>query len=195
MTPYLQNDNSLVLGDVNAHDALWHSNIYDERGSDMADEIINSNLGVINEEHPTRIPTNGQPTSPDISLASLNLLPYTKWETITTMGSDHVPIIITMSSSINFRKANWESFQNQTEERFESLPEPTNIYTAEKTFRKIVQKAANQNIPAGRIIDTIPEIPSSAREKIERRDMIRTNNPESEEIADLNTTIYKEIGG
>ena len=160
---------------------------------------------MLNEASPTRLPTNGQPTSPDISLASISLIPYIKkWETKTTLGSDHLPIIITLASTlqpaksvkrtyINFKLADWSQFSSITEEKFASLPAPTNIFHAEKLFRKIVKKAANIAIPAGRIKDVIPEIPTSAMDKINQRDELRTNHPNAPEIAALNAEINNEI--
>ena len=205
ITPLLQTTESLVLGDFNAHDTLWHSNINDIRGSKFAEEINHSNLGVLNEENPTRLPTNGQPTSPDISLASISLLPHIKqWEAKKNLGSDHLPIIITLASTltpaksikrtyVNFKKADWEEFTSITEEKFSGLPIPTNIFKAEKKFRSIIAKAAKLSIPAGRIKDIIPEIPTSAMEKINQRDELRSNQPDSQEIADLNNEIDSEI--
>ena len=205
LAPFLQlDDDMLLLGDINAHDSLWNSTIFDARGRELAEEINNSNLGVLNDESHTRIPSNSQPTSPDISLASLAILPYAKWETKISLSSDHVPIIISLSTTIspvrthkrtyvNFKKADWEKFKNNTEAQFENLEEPTNIFEAEKRFRKIVNRVSSRAIPAGRIKDTIPEMPSSTREKMERRDRIRTINPEDPEIAELNRNIYKEI--
>ena len=204
LTPYLQGRDSLVLGDMNAHDHLWNSNIQDNRGSIFADEISQSYQGVLNEEQPTRLPTYGQPTSPDISLASLSLLPNIKWEVKKSLGSDHLPIVITISTSlkqsksikrtyVNFKKADWEKFTSMTEEKFSTLPAPTNIFNAEKTFRRIIKKASKVSIPAGRIKDTIPEIPTSAMEKIKKRDELRDSNPTSPEIHNLNNEINSEI--
>jgi hypothetical protein len=204
LTPYLQTRDSLVLGDINGHDPLWNSSIQDNRGSIFSDEISQSNLGVLNEEQPTRLPTHGQPTSPDISLASLSLLPNIKWEVKKSLGSDHLPIIITISTSlkqsksikrtyVNFKKADWEKFTAITEEKFSTAPAPTNIFEAEKTFRRIINKAAKTSIPAGRIKDTIPEIPRSAMDKINRRNELRDSNPSSPEIHQLNNEINSEI--
>ena len=92
LTPYLNDDDLLILGDMNAHDPLWFSPISDTRGSTFSDEIGSSNLATLNDDNPTRLPSNGQPTSPDISLASLSLLPYITWNTHTNLGSDHLPI-------------------------------------------------------------------------------------------------------
>ena len=204
LTPFLVSRDSLVLGDINAHDNLWHSSIQDPRGSILSDEISPSNLAVLNEDHPTRLPTNGQPTSPDVSLASLSLLPNIKWEVKKSLGSDHLPIIITISTSlkisksikrtyVNFKKADWEKFTSITEEKFSKEPAPTNIFDAEKTFRRIINKAAKASIPAGRIKDTIPEIPTSAMDKITKRDELRDSNPSSPEIQQLNQEINSEI--
>ena len=44
----LLNEDSLILGDLNAHDDLWNSSINDERGQAIVDEISNSEFGVIN---------------------------------------------------------------------------------------------------------------------------------------------------
>ena len=130
---------SIILGDLNAHDTLWHSNLSDDRGKDLADEIGNSDFGVINENNPTRLPANGQPSSPDVSLASFNLLPYTSWEVRKNLGSDHLPIIIKIKTDIkpitsdirtliNFRKANWQDFKDLTEDEFSKALHPKDVY-------------------------------------------------------------------
>ena len=201
---YFSNSDALILGDFNAHDALWHSSLQDARGSLLAEEIGNSNFGVLNSEKATRVPTNGQPTSPDISLASYSLLPVTEWDTATTFSSDHLPIIITISASIdksysekktfiNFNKAKWDDFTMLTEEEFSKLPEPSDVYKAEKQFRKIVNKVSKHCIPAGRIKEVYPEIPTEAARMMETRDNLRSTNPSSEEIKRLNSEISSLI--
>ena len=205
---FLPAGDSLVLGDFNAHDPLWHSSIQDTRGSEIADTIGNSSYGVLNENMPTRLPSNGTATSPDISLASISLMNSTEWSTSTSLGSDHLPIIIKISTKINpiksdfrnfinFEKADWNKFTSMTEEAFENIPDidpnTDTIHTAERKFRKIINKAAKKTIPGGRIKDIIPEIPSSTAAKMKQRDTIRTNDPHSPEIASLNREIYTEI--
>ena len=44
LLPILQYKDSLILGDINAHDPLWYSQLNDERGNNIAEEISNSNL-------------------------------------------------------------------------------------------------------------------------------------------------------
>ena len=207
LNDYLPAGDSLVLGDFNAHDPLWHSSIQDNRGSDLAEIIGNSPYGVLNENMPTRLPSNGNATSPDISLASISLINSTEWRTTTSLGSDHLPIIIKISTKItpiksdfrnfiNFEKADWGKFTSLTEEAFENLPDIENgdsIHTAEKQFRKIINKAAKKTIPGGRIKDIVPEIPSATAAKMKQRDELRANDPHSAEIAALNRDIYTEI--
>jgi hypothetical protein len=200
----LSEPDSLILGDFNAHNPLWYSSIQDARGDKLAEEISESDFGVLNENVPTRLPSFGQPTSPDISLASTSLLPYIEWETKTALSSDHLPIIIKINTSIqtiksdyrkfiNFKKADWDKFTNITEERFSRLPEPDNIHNAEKKFRKILNKASKKTIPGGRIKDIIPEIPTATTNKMKERDNLRETNPDSPDIQTLNREILQEV--
>ena len=89
--PYLPRSNGIITGDINAHNLLWNSSIEDTRGSNISDEIGDSSYGVLNDESPTRIPTNGQPTIPDITLASLSLLPYMNWKTLLDLTISRSP--------------------------------------------------------------------------------------------------------
>ena len=204
LAPLFKEDESLIVGDINSHDALWHSSLQDARGTEISEQIGDSNFGVLNTEHPTRLPANGDPTSPDISLASLSLLPYTTWRTQRSLGSDHLPIIISLVTDIkpqlsedktyiNFRKANWDKFKTDTESEFSKLNPPNDVYKAEKVFRTIINKVSKICIPAGRIKEVILEIPSEALEKMKERDQLRADQPNSPEIATLNSEIEASI--
>ena len=206
ITQLLPTGEAIIMGDFNAHDALWNSSLQDTRGGNFAEEINQSNYGVLNTEQHTRLPSNqdGQASSPDISLASSSLLPYTRWEVKTELSSDHLPIIITCTTSIqpqtsenrvfvNFKKADWQSFTESTEIEFAKLAPPLNIYKAEKCFRKIINDASKKYIPKGRIKKIIPELPSEAADLIKQRDDLRQNDPSSEQIKELNKTIETTI--
>ena len=158
----------------------------------------------MNEDTPTRLPTNGPNSSPDISLACISLLPYAHWETRTNLGSDHLPIVIKLETDlkptisenrtfINFKKANWEEFQQTTEEEFSKIEAPTDIYKGEQIFRNIINKAAKTSIPAGRIKSIYPEIPTEAVNKMKERDQLRNEDPQSIRIQDINKEIDKII--
>ena len=105
-------------------------------------------FGVLNQDEFTRIPSNGQTTSPDISLASLALLPCTVWTTDITLSSDHVPIIVTLSTSeefvesenrtfTNFNKAKWPEWTAFADSELEKLPIPTDVSQGTKYITKI----------------------------------------------------------
>ena len=195
---------SLILGDFNAHHELWHSQATaDIRGRLFVDSLSSLDYGVINEDLPTRVHNNST-TSPDISIASSDLIPTTNWTTETKMSSDHLPILITITANliktntkhrnyINFNKADWPKFKDFTENIFSKAKKVTDIFKAEKFFRNTVQKAASKFIPAGRIPKTFNALPTEAARLIDERDNIRANNPADVRITDMNNNINKLI--
>ena len=102
LAQFLKSSCSLTLGDFNAHDTLWCSPIHDQRGESLADEISMSSSGVLNTDTQTRLPSSGQPTSPDVSIASEDLLTSANWKTSTTLSSDHLPITISLNLAPDF---------------------------------------------------------------------------------------------
>ena len=112
---------TIIVGDMNAHNSLWFSSLSaDSRGDKFAEEIDNSTFVVINENTPTR-KTASCSSSPDISIVSSDLAMSTSWSCESRLGSDHLPIIISLAcevheveagkkSYINFKKTDWENF-------------------------------------------------------------------------------------
>ena len=194
----------IILGDFNAHSPLWHSDLEaDDRGTLLEQEISDSEIGVLNEETPTRSTANCT-SSPDITLASPNILPYTSWRTAYTLNSDHLPILVSVQTHVekchapdrtfvNFKKANWEEFTKFTEEKFAILTPPTCPIQGEKIYNKIITDAAKRFIPSGRVHKIIPGIPSEAVSKIKQRDILRESDRTNPEIKSLNEEIEKII--
>ena len=91
----------MVFADFNAHHSSWFSRTGDDRvvaRGEALDEAINSSqLAVANQDISTRLPSQGQPSSPNITLVSGHLLPDTTWSTLATFGSDHLPLTVTLS--------------------------------------------------------------------------------------------------
>ncbi len=201
----LPTGDALVLGDFNAHDELWGSaGTANSRGADIAEEIGSSNFGVLNEEAPTRLPASGSPSSPDISLASLSLLATAEWATKTALSSDHVPIVISLKMTeplvpapkrtfTNLAKADWDGFLRESEALFASRDAPNDVQTGEKIFRETLCKAAKHNIPSGRIPMVRPTYPQAAIALETERDRIRTEDPHSPLIAELNARIASAV--
>ena len=74
ITHILASDRTIMTGDFNAHDGLWHSPMTDHRGQLIADLLTNSDHVTLNQDTPTRRPRRDQqPTSPDISSATDSL--------------------------------------------------------------------------------------------------------------------------
>ena len=122
---------TLILGDFNAHHSSWHVCMLTS-----ADSICNSDFGILNWDTPTRLPSNATPSSPDVSLASSSLITSTNWNTITTLGSDHLPILIRLQTTVsvtpashrtyvNLKKANWARFTQEIEDKLSNRPLPS----------------------------------------------------------------------
>ena len=91
---------TLILGDFNAHHSSWYSSSTDTRGTMLESMVSGSNFGIVNWDTPTRLPGNVNPSSPDVSLASASLITSTNWQTKTNLGSDHLPILISLQMDV-----------------------------------------------------------------------------------------------
>ena len=198
------NESGLVVGDFNGHNKLWYSESNnDSRGDAIAEAIANTNLGLINEDLPTRVTATCN-SSPDLSIASPDLLPSCNWQTLTTLTSDHLPILINIPTQtkkiptprrtyINFEKADWPEFTKFTEQKFESKYLIEDPNQSEKFMRNTILEAASKFIPAGRIPEIIPQITSDTARLIKIRDSIRKANPADDRLPEINKNIDKQI--
>ncbi|OXU20945.1 hypothetical protein TSAR_013118 [Trichomalopsis sarcophagae] len=137
--------NVIICGDLNAHHEMWSTGKTEKLGKQLASELINSNLVVLNEPpQTTLIPKLGnRPGSPDISIISINLIHKTQWQVLEDgKGSDHLPVAIKIASLIdkratnrtklNTNKVNWTKFQSEVEYKVGNgdlnLTNPTEAY-------------------------------------------------------------------
>lgn len=194
----------LILGDFNAHNKLWHSNIQDKRGDLIAEQINLSPYCTLNNHNQTRLPNNNSATSPDISLASADLASKSQWTTLTKLSSDHLPIIIEVAEKplitktikntfYNFRKAQLSNFTTFTEQQFSDFVINNNIHHNLSFFHQTLLKAGKKFIPAGRRHQYTPCFSKEAADLIKRRDAIRLQNPHSFRIPLLNKRINDTI--
>jgi len=90
-------EDTLIVGDFNAHNSAWIS----QSGSDHAvtrgnviNSLINgSNLTLLNEKTPTRVSQDGSSSSPDLTIVTPHLSLGSVWNPVTTLNCDHLPII------------------------------------------------------------------------------------------------------
>ena len=128
-------------------------------------------LMCINSPSHTRRPQAGRTSSPDLSFTNPHLGINARWEPIVTLNSDHLPIIIDLdgwfssppepsgpSRFTNYRKADWVTFERETERALSYKQPPTSADAGEKILRRILQKATRRNIPQGKIADYTPGV-------------------------------------
>ena len=152
---------TLILGDFNAHHSSCFSSSTDTRGTMLESMVSGSNFGILNWDSPTRLPGNGNPSSPDVLLALASLITSTNWQTKTNLGSDHPPILISLQMdvtinpiqhrpSINLKKASWDRYSREIEDKLSKTRLPTYCQKGEKILSAIILKAASHHIPSGR---------------------------------------------
>ena len=113
-------NNSLIVGDFNAHNPLWDTKINNAKGQALL-EVFNNHYFVVSN--------NGQPTlsvhdtTSDITLASPTISAISEWRVLQqTCGSDHLPILIKLNVRYNttgssgvpkwkLGKADWDKFK------------------------------------------------------------------------------------
>ena len=164
------------------HHSRWDANTNkDERGEQLANKIDAADYTILNENEATRLPTNGRPTSPDISLASNDIALLPDWSVSTSLASDYLPILININSelptidgprrtNINIKKTDWAHYAEASDECLAETGEARTVEQAEKTIRKAVNKASGFFIPAGRIQHFQPTLQASAKSIANERD-------------------------
>ena len=80
-------------------------------------------------------------------------------ETEVSLGSDHLPVIISLPglslppwkkrTYVNFQRADFDGFAREVEERLAVLPLHTSCVQGEKVFREVLHLASKHHIPAG----------------------------------------------
>ena len=196
----LTGTDSLVLGDFNAHHSLWHSGTTDSRGDQLADSVSIYSFAVLNTDSPTRLPGNADPSSPDVSLASL--ITSSEWQTHTTMSSYHLSFLIglqtTATSSparhrtyINLKKDYWTGYKQDIERKLSSRHLPTDCQKDEKLFRATLLKAASHHNPTGRRKLYTQQIPAEILAMMEERDELRKQDRASPRLSTMTDEITK----
>lgn len=117
----LENNNIIIVGDLNAKSAMWHSPTTDSRGRTLERLIFDSDCVVLNNGQPTRINPNGTMSHIDVTLASSRIASKCRWSVLNNaMGSDHHPILITINERPDrdisrvprwkLKSADWETY-------------------------------------------------------------------------------------
>ena len=91
--------NRIITADVNAHLPLSYSTTKNHREELIEDILLNSNHIILNRNTSTCLLLNQtqHPTSPDITTVSADLHDCTSWQTIHSLTSDHLPLLIILA--------------------------------------------------------------------------------------------------
>ena len=193
---------TLILGDFNAHHSAGYSSSTYLRGTLLGNMISVSNFGILNWDSPTWLPGNANPSSPDVSLASSSLITSTNWQMKTILGSDHLPILISLQmnltinpiphrTSFNLKKGNWDGYRKEIEDKLSKRRLPTNCQKGEKILRTIILKAASRHIPSGRHRIHTELVPAEILERMRARDDLRSRDSTSPALQQMNAEITR----
>ncbi|UYV65980.1 hypothetical protein LAZ67_3006054 [Cordylochernes scorpioides] len=169
-------DNTIILGDLNAKHQLWGCSTPNPRGKILSNLFDDNAFMCLNDGNPTHHSYSYNTAQAlDISFSSPDIFHKCKWQILKSIGSDHLPILIeistkTKTSSIkekfwNFKKANWNLYQQNTNEDFRKAP--TRIKDLEQnwiSFKNTIIKAAKVSIPRGNIKKWIPNYTHQAKD-------------------------------
>ena len=156
-----------IFGNFNSHHSSWDSHSpEDQSGKDLFDWLLSSDLLPLNnpEHHTLLHRATGNRSSPDLSLIPARIASKCTWQTLPDLGSDHLPISITILTSplinsfhrppsLNYNKARWDDYLTYIDTH---CPTPSNFTTlslseATHTFTKLLNDAATSAIPFGSI--------------------------------------------
>ena len=164
--------------------------------------ISGSNFVILNWDSPTRLPGNANPSFPEVSLASASLITSTNWQTKTNLGSDHLPILISLQmdftinpiphrTNFNLKNENWERYRKDIEDKLSKRWLPTNCQKGEKVLCTIILKAASHHIPSGRNRINTVAVPAEILEKMRARDDLRSRDSTSPALQQMKDEITR----
>ena len=163
----------------------------------MDDSINGSDYVILNWDSPMRVPPSAEPSSPDVSLASTSLITSCSWQTLSTLSSDHLPILIRLMMKTtttpglcrtyaNLKKANWDRDIQEGEAALIKRSLPTDCQRGEKIFRTVILKAASHHIPTGRHRHHEEPVPAELLDVMTRHDLCK-RDPTLSELPRLNS--------
>ncbi|UYV65720.1 hypothetical protein LAZ67_3005233 [Cordylochernes scorpioides] len=194
-------DNTIIVGDLNAKHQLWGCSMPNPRGKILSNIFDDNAFMCLNDGNPTHHSYSYNTAQAlDISFSSPDIFHKCKWQILKSIGSDHLPILIeistkTKTSSIkekfwNFKKANWNLYQKNTNEDFRKAP--TRIKDLEQnwiSFKNTIIKAAKVSIPRGNIKKWIPNYTHQAKDiqtLITKRNELQKKCTQTKQIVELN---------
>lgn len=155
---------TILAGDFNAHTPDLGYERYNNMGKEIEALCNERPLNLLQSKltPPTCLHRrHGTTSRPDLTLISTDLLNNAKITVLDDIGSDHLPILTTITqygntkpktqrcTYWNFKKANWKEFGRITDAELEQIDQAQPIEKLYSTTCKIILKAAKKTIPRG----------------------------------------------
>ena len=129
-----------IFGDFNSHHSSWDSHSSENHsGKDLFDWLLSSDLLPLNnpKHHTLLHRATRNRSSPDLSLVPAQIASKCTWQTLPDLGSDHLPISITIPTSplinsfhrppsFNYNKTRWDDYLTYIDTH---CPTPSNFTT------------------------------------------------------------------
>ena len=150
-------DADIILGDLNAHGFWDRNHPSDETGEEIESWLSSNQWIALNDGTPTRMAGDGE-TTPDITLVPGDSYGKVKWNVLDTIGSDHLPIKVTVEGRerkekvkrrLNLEKLDVNKYQNTFSELLKEARTEENL-SLEKEFKifvDLVLRAAQKSAP------------------------------------------------
>ncbi|KAF0312608.1 hypothetical protein FJT64_016648 [Amphibalanus amphitrite] len=191
-------DKTLVLGDFNAHHPLWDAACDgpDEVGQRVADWLDDIGWRPLNSGEPTFTSyRSGAHSAPDLAVCSEMMARRSTWEVGQDLGSDHLPMKITIRASDArpqrkrkarwaHHKADWRAFRDDCEAALTRAVPTRTAQEAATRLTETIQNAAKRHIPRGARADPRPwalhpDLQEAIRDRQAARREIRPDDPDS----------------
>jgi ribonuclease HI len=191
-------DKVFIGGDFNAHSPLWDQNQPDDAmGRALEQWLAETGMLTLNDGTPTRVNlATGGMSSPDLTVMDSSWAGRAEWRVIDGTGSDHSAIITVLNIRTdclknkrrkmrwNWAAADWDSFQDVTEGRFQSIQwdESAGIKECNAQFCRILLEAAEQCVTRVSVAaERRPWMSREVREAMKRRNRLRRTVRENRE--------------
>ena len=150
--------NLFILGDFNCHHRLWDSRVTsDPRGEEVFDWVISSPSMTLTHPLFFIAPLLTNPFAPSSLVLSCS------WEVLQDLGSDHLPILLSIPlsglspqqapPSFNFQNTRWDGFASYIHSHCSSAEEYSSLSLSSTAalFTSLALNAAKSSIPFDRI--------------------------------------------
>lgn len=192
----------LAGGDYNAKHQAWGSRLTTTRGRELLKAMAINNCTHLSPNQPTYWPTdrNKIPDVLDFFIAKGIASIYTRVEASLDLSSDHIPVLLTLSSevlnkekplSLYTRKTNWTTFKETINDKVDlktPLKNGTDVDDATEQFTRLIQRTAWESTPTTTTMDSHVAVmpPDEIQRKIATKRRARRQWQLSRNILDKN---------